>query len=97
MVVTSDQELPERRRLFHQRLRGEHAGSLPCAHGVHYQATFQVEVLQPEIFDLLGPAVYAGALRVLGNGAAAQDVVQEVFVQLWSHPDRYEPAAGSLR
>lgn len=50
-----------------------------------------------EIFDLLGPSVYAGALRVLGNGAAAQDVVQEVFVQLWSHPDRYDPAAGSLR
>jgi RNA polymerase sigma-70 factor (ECF subfamily) len=50
-----------------------------------------------EIFDRLVPAVYGGALRVLGNGAAAQDVVQEVFVQLWSHPDRYDPAAGSLR
>ncbi len=50
VTAASDQELPERRRLFHQRLRGEHSGSLPCAHGVHYQATFQVEVLPPEIF-----------------------------------------------
>jgi RNA polymerase sigma-70 factor, ECF subfamily len=50
-----------------------------------------------EIFDRLGPAVYGGALRVLGNGATAQDVVQEVFVQLWRHPDRYDPAAGPLR
>jgi len=50
-----------------------------------------------EIFDLLAPAVYGGARRVLGNDAAAQDVVQDVFVQLWSHPDRYDPAAGSLR
>jgi len=50
-----------------------------------------------EIFDRLAPAVYAGARRVLGDDAAAQDVVQDVFVDLWSHPDRYDPAAGTLR
>ena len=47
-----------------------------------------------EVFDQLAPSVYGGALRVLGNGSAAQDVVQDVFVELWSHPDRYDPAAG---
>ena len=50
-----------------------------------------------EVFDRLASAVYGAALRVLGNGAAAQDVVQDVFVELWSHPDRYDPAAGTLR
>jgi RNA polymerase sigma-70 factor (ECF subfamily) len=50
-----------------------------------------------EIFDRLGPAVYGAALRVLGEGAAAQDVVQDVFVDLWSHPSRYDPQAGALR
>lgn len=50
-----------------------------------------------EIFDGLAPAVYDGALRVLGDDAAAQDVVQDVFVELWSHPARYDPAAGTLR
>jgi RNA polymerase sigma-70 factor (ECF subfamily) len=50
-----------------------------------------------EVFDRLGPSVYGGALRVLGNSSAAQDVVQDVFVELWCHPDRYDPAAGSLR
>ena len=50
-----------------------------------------------EAFDRLGPAVYAGALRVLGDAVAAQDVVQDVFVELWSHPGRYDPAAGPLR
>lgn len=50
-----------------------------------------------EIFDLLAPAVYSGARRVLGNDAAAQDVVQDVFVQLWSDPGRFDPATGSLR
>jgi len=47
-----------------------------------------------DVFDRLAPSVYGGALRVLGNGSAAQDVVQDVFVELWSHPDRYDPAAG---
>jgi RNA polymerase sigma-70 factor (ECF subfamily) len=50
-----------------------------------------------EIFDRLAPAVYGGALRVLGDDAAAQDVVQDVFVELWSHPGRYDAAAGPLR
>jgi RNA polymerase sigma-70 factor (ECF subfamily) len=50
-----------------------------------------------EVFDRLAPSVYGGALRVLGDSTAAQDVVQDVFVELWSHPGRYDPAAGSLR
>lgn len=50
-----------------------------------------------EVFDRLAPAVYGAALRVLGDGTAAQDVVQDVFVDFWSHPGRYDPAAGKLR
>ena len=50
-----------------------------------------------EAFDHYGRAVYSAALRVVGDGASAQDVVQDVFVELWSHPGRYDPAAGSLR
>jgi RNA polymerase sigma-70 factor (ECF subfamily) len=50
-----------------------------------------------EVFDALGRSVYGSALSVLGDDNAAQDVVQDVFVELWSHPDRYDPAAGTLR
>jgi RNA polymerase sigma-70 factor (ECF subfamily) len=50
-----------------------------------------------EVFDALGPAVYAAAMHVLGQAAAAQDVVQEVFVDLWRQPQRYNPTLGSLR
>lgn len=50
-----------------------------------------------ELFDALGRSVYGSALAVLGDDSAAQDVVQDVFVELWSHPDRYDPAAGTLR
>ena len=35
-----------------------------------------------DVLDRLAPSVYSGALRVLGNGSAAQDVVQDVFVEL---------------
>lgn len=50
-----------------------------------------------EAFDRLAPTVYGAALRVLGQPAAAQDIVQDVFVELWSRPDRYDPEAGTLR
>jgi RNA polymerase sigma-70 factor, ECF subfamily len=50
-----------------------------------------------EVFDALAHSVYGSALRVLGDASAAQDVVQDVFVELWAHPGRYDPAAGSLR
>jgi RNA polymerase sigma-70 factor, ECF subfamily len=49
-----------------------------------------------ELFDHLAPAVYGAALRVLRDEARAQDVVQDVFVELWSRPGRYDPAVGTL-
>lgn len=50
-----------------------------------------------EVYDCLAPVVYGASARVLGDSTAAQDVVQDVFVELWSRPDRYDPAAGTLR
>jgi RNA polymerase sigma-70 factor (ECF subfamily) len=50
-----------------------------------------------EAFDRFGAAAYGAARRVTGDGASAQDVVQDVFVDLWGNPGRYDPAAGSLR
>lgn len=49
-----------------------------------------------EVFDRFGALVYGAAAGIVGDGGA-QDVVQDVFVELWSHPDRYDPAAVSLR
>jgi RNA polymerase sigma-70 factor, ECF subfamily len=50
-----------------------------------------------EIFDQFAPGVYGQALQVLADRAAAQDVAQDVFVELWQRPDRYNPSAGTLR
>jgi RNA polymerase sigma-70 factor (ECF subfamily) len=49
-----------------------------------------------EVFDRLAPTVYRGAFRILGDDAAAQDVVQDVFVELWRQPGRYDAAVGTL-
>jgi RNA polymerase sigma-70 factor, ECF subfamily len=50
-----------------------------------------------EAFRVHGPALCATARGVLGDAAAAQDVVQDVLVDLWCHPERFDPALGSLR
>src|SRR5215208_5173712 len=37
------------------------------------------------------------AWRVLRDGAAAEDVVQDVFLELWMSPAAFDPRRGSLR
>ena len=41
-------------------------------------------------------SVYATAFRVLGNGAQAQDVVQDVFLRLWRRPRTFDAGRGEL-
>ncbi len=49
-----------------------------------------------EIFDELAGVVHAAARRIVGQEALAYDVVQDVFVRLWTHPERYDDSAGTL-
>jgi RNA polymerase sigma-70 factor (ECF subfamily) len=42
-------------------------------------------------------AVMALASRVLASRNLAEEVVQEVFLRLWNHADRFDPERGSLR
>jgi len=55
------------------------------------------EAALAELYDRYAPLVHGLALRVTGNWSAAQDVTQEVFVQVWEHPARFDPARGGLR
>jgi Protein of unknown function DUF2617 len=50
VAAAVEQPLPEKLRLLSYRFRGEHSGNLTCAFGIHYQTSFQVETLTPEIF-----------------------------------------------
>jgi RNA polymerase sigma-70 factor (ECF subfamily) len=57
-------------------------------------------VTDPEFqaaFDQHKNAVYRFAWRMCGSAAAAEDITQDVFVGLLRHPDRFDPARGTMR
>lgn len=42
-------------------------------------------------------AVFGLARRVLADISLSEEIVQEVFLRLWDHPDRFDPERGTLR
>lgn len=60
----------------------------------------QIRARQPEalsrIYDLYSTLVYSVAMRVLRDGAAAEDIMQEVFLKLWQQPGSFAEHRGSL-
>ena len=54
-----------------------------------------------ERFDAAYRGLFGQAVRtaqsVLGDATAAEDVVQDVFLELWRNPSLYDPERGSLK
>lgn len=50
-----------------------------------------------ELYDELAPTVHGVVLRVLRDPATAEEVTQEVFVELWRIAARFDPEKGSVR
>jgi RNA polymerase sigma-70 factor (ECF subfamily) len=48
------------------------------------------------LFDRYSKVVYSVALRVLRDPSAAEDVLQEVFMQIWRNPTSFIATKGSL-
>ena len=48
------------------------------------------------VYERHSRGVYSLALRLLGDGPAAEEVVQETFLKLWRQPDAYQPSRGRL-
>ncbi len=48
------------------------------------------------LYDRYSSIVYSVALRVLADTGAAEDVLQEVFMQLWRNPGLFDSSRGNL-
>jgi RNA polymerase sigma-70 factor (ECF subfamily) len=50
-----------------------------------------------ELYERYGGLVFSLALRIVGDVALAEDLVQEVFVRVWRSAANYRPESGSVR
>ena len=48
------------------------------------------------LYDRYSSIVYSVALRVLADTGAAEDTLQDVFMQLWRNPGAFDSSRGSL-
>jgi RNA polymerase sigma-70 factor (ECF subfamily) len=49
-----------------------------------------------QVFEAHERGVHAAALRILGNPAQAQDVVQDVFLRIWRRPGSFDAGRGEI-
>lgn len=49
------------------------------------------------LYDELGPSVYGMSLRVVRDRARAEEITQEVFLQIWQTATRFDPARGRAK
>ncbi len=54
------------------------------------------EQAMASLFDRYSKVVYSVALRVLRDPASAEDILQEIFMQIWRNPDGFIATRGSL-
>lgn len=50
-----------------------------------------------EVYDQMAPTVYGIVKRIIRDPAMAEEVAQEVFVEVWRLAPRYDPARGAAR
>jgi RNA polymerase sigma-70 factor (ECF subfamily) len=49
-----------------------------------------------ELYDRYSSLVYAVALRLLQDTGAAEDVLQDIFMQLWRKPRAFDASRGNM-
>ena len=54
------------------------------------------EAALSELYDRYSGLVYSEAKRILRDAGAAEEILQDLFYQVWRTASRFEPARGSL-
>lgn len=70
---------------------GDHAADLLVSVASGDQRAFA------ELYDLLSPRVFALILRVLVNRSQSEEVLQEVFLEVWQSAGKFAPNKGQGR
>jgi RNA polymerase sigma factor (sigma-70 family) len=79
------------------RKRGGIMAATSERHRLHQRLVDRDKTALAEIFDEFGPVVFGIILRVTGARGAAEDMTQEILLDLWSRPHRFDPARGNLQ
>lgn len=48
------------------------------------------------LYDRYSPMLFGMLMRILRDSQAAEEVLQDLFLQLWRKPEQFDPARGSL-
>lgn len=49
-----------------------------------------------DLYDKTSRRAYSVALKMLGNTTAAQDLIQEAYIKVWSNAQEYRPDKGNV-
>lgn len=50
-----------------------------------------------QLYDALSPLAFGVIIQVLGDNSLAEEVLQEVFVEVWNKADSFDPERGHAR
>jgi len=74
----------------------EHGAARPSDESLLERIRMNDQTAMTDVFDRYGSMVYSVALRILKDPSQAEDIMQEIFFQVWKNPNTFVQGRGSL-